>query len=220
VDIRVIHNGTDLSSFRPNPNRDQTRASLGLAPGDIAVAIVGRLTPWKGHRELLRAFAAAARQHSGLRLLVVGEVAFWEDSYETELKQVAAEVGIADRVQWLGFRDDVPELLAASDIFALPSVDEPFGRAIVEAMASEKPVVATRSGGVPEIVVEDETGLLVPPGDDRELAVALGRLAESEGLRRRMGKAGRERAMRLFDVDRTAARVQELYEEILSDRGK
>jgi glycosyltransferase involved in cell wall biosynthesis len=129
-------------------------------------------------------------------------------------------VGIADQVQWLGFRDDVPELLAASDIFALPSVDEPFGRAIVEAMASEKPVVATRSGGVPEIVVEDETGLLVPPGDDRELAVALGRLAESEGLRRRMGKAGRERAMRLFDVDRTAARVQELYEEILSDRGK
>ncbi len=220
VDVRVIYNGTDLSSFRPDLNREQMRTSLGLAPSDIAVVIVGRLTPWKGHRELLRAFASAAKQHPGLRLLVVGEVAFWEDTYETELKQMAGDLQIAGGVQWLGFRDDVPELLGASDIFALPSVDEPFGRAIVEAMAGERPVVGTRSGGVPEIVVEGETGLLVPPGDDRELATALSRLAESEGLRRRMGKAGRERAMRLFDVDQTAARVQELYEEMLSGGGK
>jgi len=220
VDVRLIYNGTDLSSFRPDRNREQTRKSLGLAARDTAIVIVGRLTPWKGHRELLRAFAAVGAMHPHLRLIVVGEVAFWEDGYETELKQLATDLGVADRVQWLGFRDDVPELLAAGDIFALPSVDEPFGRAIVEAMAGERPVVATRSGGVPEIVIEGETGLLVPPGDDRELALALGRLAESEGLRRRMGRAGRERAMRLFDVDRTATQVQELYEEILSDRGK
>lgn len=219
VDVRVIHNGTGLSSFRPDLNREQTRTSLGLRPSDIGVIIVGRLTPWKGHRELLRAFAAAAKQDPNLRLLVVGEVAFWEDAYETELQRMADDLRVGDRVQWLGFRDDVPDLLAASDIFALPSVDEPFGRAIVEAMGSERPVIATRSGGVPEIVVEGETGMLVTPGSDRELAAALLRLAGSEELRRRMGKAGRERAMRLFDVDRTAARVQELYEEMLAEHG-
>jgi glycosyltransferase involved in cell wall biosynthesis len=219
VDVVVIYNGTDLSAFRPGVNREATRSSLGLKPADIAVAIVGRLTPWKGHRELLRAVGALAGEQANVKLLVVGEVAFWEDIYEAELRRMAEDLRVADRVRWLGFRKDVPDILAASDIFALPSVDEPFGRAIVEAMACEKPVVATRSGGVPEIVVEGETGLLVSPGDDGELAAALRQLTGSEELRRRMGKAGRERAMRLFDVNRTAAQVQELYAQLLAEAG-
>ena len=215
VDVVVVYNGTNLSSFRPAANRGERRASLGLRPDEVAVCIVGRLTPWKGHRELLRAFAEVAREEPVVRLLVVGEVAFWEEAYEAELKGLADELGIGSLVRWLGFRDDVPDVLAASDIFALPSVDEPFGRAIVEAMAAEQPVIGTRSGGVPEIVVEGETGLLIEPGNHRELAGALLRLVRDADLRRSMGRAGRARAIDLFDVDRTAQRVQRVYDEVL-----
>ena len=215
VDVVVVHNGTDLSAFRPAPNREALRAKLGLRPEHIAITIVGRLTPWKGHRELLRAFAEVVRAEPSARLLVVGEVAFWEDSYETELRNLAAELGVARLVQWLGFRGDVPDVLGASDIFALPSIDEPFGRAVVEAMAVELPVVGTRSGGVPEIVVEGETGFLVRPADDADLAAALLRLVREADLRRSMGMAGRARATDLFDVDRTAQRVQAIYAEML-----
>jgi len=215
VDVVVVHNGTNLTAFRPSPNRSALRQSLGLGPEHVAVAIVGRLTPWKGHRELLRAFAHVARTEPNVRLLVVGEVAFWEDGYEAELKDLAAELGVEPLVQWLGFRTDVPEVLGASDIFALPSIDEPFGRAVVEAMAVELPVIGTCSGGVPEIVVEGETGLLVKPADPADLARALLRLTRDADLRRAMGKAGRTRATDLFDVDRTAQRVQAVYAEML-----
>ncbi len=215
VDVVVVYNGTNLAAFRPSARREALRAGLGLQPEHIAIAIVGRLTPWKGHRELLRAFAEVVREAPNARLLVVGEVAFWEDTYEEELRDLAAELGVEGLVQWLGFRSDVPDVLGASDIFALPSIDEPFGRAVVEAMAVELPVIGTRSGGVPEIVVEGETGLLVQPGDPADLARALTRLVRDADVRRSMGKAGRARAADLFDVDRTAARVQAVYEEML-----
>jgi glycosyltransferase involved in cell wall biosynthesis len=216
VDVVVVHNGTDLSAFRPPPDREALRSGLGLQSDHVAIAIVGRLTPWKGHRELLRAFAEVVREEPQARLLVVGEVAFWEDAYETELRNLAADLGVEPLVQWLGFRDDVPAVLGASDIFALPSIDEPFGRAIVEAMAVELPVIGTRSGGVPEIVVEGETGLLVKPGDHRDLAAALLKLVRNPEFRRSMGRVGRERATDLFDVDRTAQRVQAVYADMLN----
>ncbi len=214
-DVRVVYNGTDLSSFRPAQDREGLRASLGLAPDDIALCIVGRLTPWKGHRELLRAFSLVREAEPRAKLLVVGEVAFWEDGYEGELKQLAESLSVAPSVSWLGFRRDVADILGAADIFALPSLGEPFGRAIVEAMACERPVVCTRSGGVPEIVLDGETGLLVTPGDEDELAQALTRLARDADLRQTMGRAARERAMALFDVTRTVSQVQALYDELL-----
>ena len=215
VDVVVVYNGTSLTAFCPSPRREALRAALGLAPEHVAIAIVGRLTPWKGHRELLRAFAEVAREAPNARLLVVGEVAFWEDSYGPELHELARTLGVSDLVSWLGFRRDVPDVLAASDVFALPSIDEPFGRAVVEAMAVELPVIGTRSGGVPEIVVQGETGLLVAPGDAADLAKALLRLVRDADLRRAMGRAGRARATDLFNVDRTAERVQGVYAEML-----
>ena len=112
--------------------------------------------------------ALASHRSIGMALLKPG----WEDDYEGELKGLAADLGIEGQVQWLGFRRDVPEILAACDIFALASVDEPFGRVYVEAMASGLPTIGTRSGGVPEIVLDGETGLLVPPADVDALAKA------------------------------------------------
>ena len=192
------------------------RRDLGLTDDHVAACVVGRLTPWKGHRDLLRAFADVVKEAPNARLVVVGDCAFWEDAYEVELKQLAEALGIVGVVDWLGFRDDVPEILAACDVFVLPSIDEPFGRVFVEAMACELPTIGTRTGGVPEIVLNGETGLLVAPHDPTDLAAVIVTLCRDADLRRAMGAAGRARAMDQFNVDRTAARVQSLYEELLA----
>ncbi len=216
IDVSVIHNGTDLSSFHPRDSRGAVRRDLGLTDDHVAACVVGRLTPWKGHRDLLRAFADVVKEAPNARLVVVGDCAFWEDAYEVELKQLAEALGIVGVVDWLGFRDDVPEILAACDVFVLPSIDEPFGRVFVEAMACELPTIGTRTGGVPEIVLNGETGLLVAPHDPTDLAAVIVTLCRDADLRRAMGAAGRARAMDQFNVDRTAARVQSLYEELLA----
>jgi len=212
---RVIHNGVALERFRPQEPSPALREQLGLADGDRVLAIVSRLTPWKGHRTLLEALPRVAAAHPTVRLLVVGEPAFWTSDYAEELAALAEALGLADRVLFLGRREDVPELLALSEMLVLPSEDEPFGRVIVEAMAMGLPVVATATGGVPEIVVPEETGLLVPPRDPPALAEAVVTLLDDPERSRAMGQAGRERVSGLFDADATARRVQDVYGEIL-----
>lgn len=176
---------------------------------------LGRLTPWKGHRTLLQAFAKVVAQRPEARLLVVGEVAFWADEYGEELRALADRLDLNGRVIWAGFRADVPELLRLCEVLVLPSRNEPFGRVLIEAMATAKPVVATNSGGAPEIVVPNETGLLVPPEDAQGLAEALVQLLSDAALRERLGAAGLARAREHFDVRRVVSQVEGIYEEML-----
>jgi len=176
VQCHVIPNGIPLDRFTPGPPSRQLRVRLGLRDGVPVICNVARLTPWKGHRTLLEALARLRAEGPAFQALIVGEVAFWDDNYEQELHRLAGDLGLDDVVVWTGFRADVAQLLRLSDIFVLPSENEPFGRAIVEAMAVGLPVVACRSGGVPEIVVHEQTGLLVDPGDPEQLAGALSRL--------------------------------------------
>lgn len=215
---RVIHNGIPLEAFTPGEPDPALRDALGLQPQHQVIAIVGRLTPWKGHRTLLQALARLAPERPDLRLMVVGEVSFWEPGYLDELHALAEDLGVHDRVLWLGFRADVAALLRLSDILVLPSVDEPFGRAIIEAMAVARPVVATRSGGVPEIIEEWRTGLLVPPGQAPPLADALAALLDDPDAAQRMGEEGCRRARALFDARRVVAAVEGLYDELLAPR--
>jgi glycosyltransferase involved in cell wall biosynthesis len=214
--VHVVHNGVPLEQFAPGEAPSGLRYQLGIKPGAPVACVVGRLTPWKGHPVLLSAWARVSRRMPEARLLVVGEVAFWEQSYEQELREVAVELGLEECVRWLGFREDVPELLRASDLLVLPSIDEPFGRVIIEAMATELPVVATNSGGVPEIVVDEQTGLLVPPGEVDPLAEAIAELLSDPARARQMGAAGRRRALERFDVRRVAQQVGVIYDEMLS----
>lgn len=213
--MRVIHNGIPLDKYRPGAPSPQLQQELGLTPEDQVVLIVGRLTPWKGHATLLEAMRAVRERHPRARLLVAGAVTFWEGAYEEQLRLKAREEGVDDIVRWLGFRYDVAEVLRLCDVFVLPSINEPFGRAIVEAMATAKPVIGTRSGGVPEVVKDGETGLLVRPHDPTHLALAINRLLDSKAHAQDMGEAGRRRANRYFDIKRVAREVQEVYVEIL-----
>jgi glycosyltransferase involved in cell wall biosynthesis len=212
---QVIYNGTPLERFGLRQPGAGLRAELGLEGAEAVLAIVSRLTPWKGHQALLRALTEVLRRHPQTVLLVVGEPAFWNEEYSDELQRLAAELGVSEATRFTGYREDVPEVLALTDVFVLPSTDEPFGRVIVEAMAMERPVVATETGGVPEIVVPGETGMLVPPEDPAALAEAIVALLGDPQRGREMGRRGRERVLEHFDARRTVAQVQQVYEEVL-----
>lgn len=215
LNLRVIHNGIPLDKFCPGPPSAALQEELGLREDDQVVLVAGRLTPWKGHRTLLEAMRLVRARHPRARLLVLGAVTFWEAAYEEELRAKAHEEGVADIVQWLGFREDVAEILRLCSVFVLPSVEEPFGRALVEAMATGKPVIGTNSGGVPEVVADGSSGLLVPPHDGAALAQAITRLLSNPTEAEDLGAAARRRANRYFDIHRVAREVQEVYVDVL-----
>lgn len=201
--MRVIPNGSADVAPLSVEDRERLRRSLGVAPGVVALAIVARLTERKGHRHLLAALARLPRggQLPAWRLLAVGE------GEEAEaLARLAAELGIADRVAFLGYRDDAQAIIQASELLVLPSLLETQPLVLTEAMAAGRPVLATSIYGIPEIVAAEETGLLVPPGDEAALEQALERLIGDPGLRDRLGAAGRRRFESLFTVELMAER--------------
>lgn len=214
--IRVIYNGIPLDEFSPGPPPPGLRESLGLLPQARPIVCVARLAPWKGHQALLRAMPMVLSRDPNARLIVVGTVAFWSEDYLEELQSLAGELGVSHAVIWAGHRSDVPDLLRLAEVFVLPSKDEPFGRAIVEAMATGKPVVAGRTGGVPEICPDGEAGYLVDPDSPQDIADAILALLSDPARARQMGEKGCLRARQLFDARATAAQVQSLYEELLS----
>ncbi|MFP4248745.1 MAG: glycosyltransferase family 4 protein [Armatimonadota bacterium] len=213
--VRVVPNGIPLDRFAPGPPPQGLREELGLPEGVPVACVVGRLTPWKGHRTLLRAWPTVLKRIPEAHLVIVGEVAFWEDDYADELRSLAEELGIAGSVTWAGFRDDVPDVLRLADLLVLASTDEPFGRVVIEGMAAGLPVVATASGGVPEIVADGETGLLAPPKQPGPMGDAIAEILADRASAEAMGEAGRRRAVERYDVRRVARQVGEIYDELL-----
>ncbi len=182
-------NGRNPAVFRPDAEaRRRVRAGLGVSDAAVVVIVVSRLVRHKGHPELLRAM----RDVPEAELWVVGERL--ASDHGPDLDDAFAAAGLGDRLRRLGYRTDIPALLAAADIFALPSRFEGLPMSVIEAMLAALPVVATAIRGPREQVVAGETGLLVPPGDVPSLGAALRHLAGDPALRHRMGAAGRARA--------------------------
>ncbi|MHC4817018.1 MAG: glycosyltransferase family 4 protein [Planctomycetota bacterium] len=208
--LRVVYNGVAPAYFA---ERDRALRSK-LDADTVLLGVIGRLDPWKGHADLIEAMAQVGPR---ARLWVVGDVAFGRHGdYKAELAKKAARLGLADRVEFLGWREDVPEILAALDLLVHPSSEpEPFGRALAEAQASGVAIVATAAGGIPEVVADQVTGLLVPPRDPAALARAIDGLVADPARRAAMGAAGRERARRLFTREAHARAVEAVYEELL-----
>jgi glycosyltransferase involved in cell wall biosynthesis len=149
-------------------------------------------------------------QHPETDLVFVGR-----GDLEGPLKAQAAFTGHADRVRFLGWREDVREIMPLFDLLVLPSLNEGMGRVLLEAMAAGRPVVASRVGGIPDLVRDEENGLLVPPGDEQALAAGIARLLQDRPLARRLGEAGRA-SCREFGVDAMAARLDRMYRELLT----
>lgn len=211
----VVHGGRSPDHFRQVEPSDELRAELGLTAENEVVTVVARLTPWKGHMVLLDAFRAVHAERPQARLVVVGAPTFWEESYLTELQERAAELGCAEAVVWAGFRDDIPGILALTDLMVLPSLSEPFGIVIVEAMIAGKPVIVCDSGGPPEIVEDGVTGLIVPTRKVGPLADAMIELLGDPERAREMGRRGRERAVERFDIRHSVRKIEGLYRQIM-----
>ncbi|BDG06321.1 glycosyltransferase [Anaeromyxobacter oryzae] len=208
----VIPNGIPVRTFAtPTVSRERWRAANRVPADAIAFACVARLAPPKNTEGLLEAFAALDARDAVLLLAGDGPL-------EAELRARARRSGVEDRVHFLGARADVPDLLAASDVFVLPSSWEGHPLSVMEAMAAGAAVVATAVGGVPELVRHGETGLLVPPADGPALASALRQLYADSAQRARLGRAARQVAAERFDASLMAARYADLYRELMTAR--
>lgn len=210
--IAVIHNGIDATAFNDRRcDRNQLRSEIGVAPDDLTLIQVARLDYLKDHATAIRALERVRAQRPDACLVLVGD--------GPEQAKIEAEVrqrGLSGRVHFLGLRTDVARLVQAADIFLLTSISEGIPLTLIEAMSAGLPVVATRVGGVGEIVAEGQTGLLAPAGDDRGLANQILCLAADPVKRRLMGQLGRERARAVFSEKQMHAHYQRLYEETLN----
>ena len=210
--IVKVFDGVDLEFFARAPDR---RAQLGLAEGDTALAIVGTVTERKGHDRVLRVFDRLVAQVPSVKLLVVGEPIGEQDRrYRDRLPNKDHP-----RVAWLGVRRDIPAIMKSIDLLVVPSRHEGLGRVIVEAMAAGKPVVGARTGGIPEVVIDGETGLLFDGDDAAGLLDCLVRASASRRLRDAMGGAGRRRAAACFDRREQTRQVLDLMLGMLPRSG-
>ena len=206
--VEVVPNGIAVPPPREPTGR--LREELGLPPGAPLVGEIARLCDVKGQRELIRALAKLPDVHA----VLVGDDLERNGAYRELLVREARTAGVGDRVVLTGYRPDVPEILDELDVVALPSWIEGLPLVLLEALAHGRPVVATPVGGTPELVVDSETGLLVPPRDPEALAAALRRLLDDPVLAARLGEAGRERVRDRFSVEAMTARLLALYDEV------
>jgi glycosyltransferase involved in cell wall biosynthesis len=216
--VHTILNSVDPSRWDPTVDGSGVRREFDVPAGAPLLVSVSRLFAQKGHRELFRALALVRRHVPDVRLLVVGADAIevHGGSFTEELKVLARELGVADRVVFAGERSDIPEIMAACDVFTLPSVEEPFGLVFLEAMAMQKPVVSLSNGGTPEVVEHGLSGLLAPPNDVDALAAHIVTLLEDPELRARMGAFGRTRVLEYFNTRRMADDAGNAYEALLA----
>ena len=211
--VRVIPNGVDIERFHPRWPSAELRQSIGLPEGAPVVSIVAALRPEKRHELFLESAALVRKEVPQCRFVVVGD-----GPRRESLRSLAEQLGLADAVHFLGTRSDVPEILALTDVVLLTSQMEANPVSILEAMASEKPVVATRVGSVPETVRHGVTGLLVPPGDARQIAAATIELLHEPGRAAAMGRAGREEVIAHWSVDRMVLGYEDLIAGIYREK--
>lgn len=219
--VHTVLNSLDLSSSRWNSTNStlETRRSLGVPDAAVVLGVVSRLFLYKGHRHLLEALAAVKERMPDYRLIIVGEDDVRSHpgggSFTAELTDLARHYGISDKIIFTGFRSDIPALMNSFDIYTMPSWEESFGMVYLEAMAMHKPVVAWKLAGPEEIIVDGETGFLVPPKDIERLGNALLALSQDSELRQRFGQAGRRRVEEKFSSERMCSDVMSVYRQLL-----
>ncbi len=211
--VACIRNGIDLEGKSVQTDRWLTRKELSVDWETCLIGTVGRLTPVKGIPYLLDAARILLRQGVNVKVLVVGD-----GSIRQDLLAQAGNLGVGERVVFLGHREDTDVLLQALDIFVLPSLSEGIPMALLEAMAASRPIVASRVGGIPEIIEDGVDGYLVEPMDVNTLAERCRRLIESPDVARKMGEQGRKRVEREFPATAMADRVVSVYKELLMSR--
>jgi glycosyltransferase involved in cell wall biosynthesis len=216
--VHTVLNGIDPSKWDPRTEGGAVRREFGI-PHDAALLVsVSRLFGAKGQKELLQALPRVRADVPNVWLLIVGAdaVEVHGGSFTQELKVLARDLGVGDRVIFAGERSDIPQVMAACDVYSMPSFKEPFGLVFLEAMAMQRPVVALDNGGTPEVVEHGRSGLLAAPGDVEAIARNVVTLLRDPELRARMGEYGRARVLEYFNVQRMARDAEQAYDAILS----
>jgi glycosyltransferase involved in cell wall biosynthesis len=215
--VQVVYPGVDTSAHALVGDRFLFRREFDIPDDAFLVAMVARFQRWKGHHVFIAAAAAVCRQEPKARFVIVGDTLLGvEPDYKAELAQQVMRCGLSGSVIFAGWRNDVPALLSEVDVLAHPPIlPEPFGLVVVEALLHGKPVVASRQGGLTEILTDGATGFLVAPGDAKALAEQILVLLRDESLRRRMGERGRETVLERFTIARMIAELEQSYFEVL-----
>jgi len=212
-EIRVIPDGVDYSLFDEATSSDYLRQELSFEADDFLVGIVAHLADHKGHKYLIKATQILKEKAPKIKVIIVGS-----GPLRMELDKQVKEINVEDIVFFLGFREDIPQILASLDLFVLSSYLEGLGSSIMDAMACRLPVVATKVGGIPELVVHEETGLLVPPRRPTSLAKAILRIYENRDLGKQLGQRGYELVHRKFSAEAMADKIIDEYERIAKEK--
>lgn len=210
--IRVIYNGIRLNGARRDiDDRERVRREAAINSQDLLILSVGRLDPIKDFAILIRAFSSVVKEMPNSFLWIAGD---GDATYKQSLEQLVGELGLSQNVKFLGTRRDVDSLLDACDLFALSSITEASSMTVLEAMAMRRAVLATRTGGNPELVIPGDTGMLVPVGDVSAMAAAMLRLLKDPEQRKRMGRNGSQKVKQNFSWDLSLAQYRDLYRSI------
>ncbi len=217
--VLTVHNGIGVADRRGKEPLASLRDEFGIGSGDRVVGTVGRITRWKGQDCFLKAASAVADGCPVLKVFVVGDCIEGTageqrdaEVFRDELHSLAADLGIASRTVFTGYREDAANIMRLFDVFVLPSVEEPFGRVLLEAMAGEVPVVATASGGVPEIIRDGKDGLLVPPREPEPMARAISSLLDDRELACQLVASASSRVVEQFSMSSSVKRVEAVFE--------
>jgi glycosyltransferase involved in cell wall biosynthesis len=204
-----IHSGVDIEKFKQVPvNAVEKKRALGLDPNGLVVGFIGWLLPVKGPMHLLKAMEDVWQDHDDTILVFIGK-----GDLDVDLRAEALRSNANDRINFVGWRNDIDEIMPIFDIFVLPSLNEGMGRVLVEAMAAGKPIVASNVGGIPDLVQHDYNGLLVPPGDEKALAASIKQLINDPEKAKMMGQRGREICNR-FSLEAMVEKIDNLYQEL------
>jgi len=211
--IIIVPNGININRFDPEKvSAKKVREEFNISADEVAIGMLARFTPGKGHEEFLWAVKELNEDYKNLQYLIVGEPSRGEADYAEKIKQLANDYGLENMI-FTGFRGDTPDVLSALDIFAFPSHSEAFGIALVEAMAMKKPSVCSRAEGVLDIAIDDDTAYLFENKNATDLKKKLKRLIDSKETRIRFGENARKRVVEYFDIEKITDRVLKIYFE-------
>jgi glycosyltransferase involved in cell wall biosynthesis/SAM-dependent methyltransferase len=215
--VVVIYDGLEPGTFQPAHTKTSIRSQLNIPDNALLVGEVGRVSAIKGYEDLVKAAAIVKKTIPNVTFIGVGGKSKSDAAYGQKMIKLINTYHLQDLFKLTGYRTDVSEIMSTLDLLVLPSHSEAFGRVLVEAMAAGKPVIGTTIGGIPEIIEDGVTGLLVPPGSPDDLARAIIKILRDPDLAHRMGAAGRERVKARFSPERSMAEIQKIYEKFVEE---
>lgn len=213
----TLHNGVELDRFAMGGPDHRSKITF---PNQTLIGFVGQIVPRKGLVTLLKAMPQVLARHTNVRLLIVGCAPSGEEAYESECRILVKQLQIENHVEFLGFKRDVDRWMRTFDLFVLPTRSEPFGKVIIEAMTAGCPVIASRVGGIPEIIQDEKHGTLIPPDDPGSLATAILEYLDNPDRRESVSKAGCQHVRENFSIEAMITKLESVYTDVINGHGK